>query len=149
MSQARFLILGNSLFNLYKYGWHQPEALRRLMATANAECRIERPCLVVDDDPDALQGLCKLFRQQGHSVTPAIDATIALNILEKSAGDVELVATDVCMPGMNGIELGRRISGLYSGIPVVYLSAHDREPFAQMGLHLPDYLPFFQKPGSF
>jgi CheY-like chemotaxis protein len=116
------------------------------MATANAECRIERPCLVVDNEPDALQGLCKLFRQQGHSVTPAIDATIALNILEKSAGDVELVATDVCMPGMNGIELGRRISGLYSGIPVVYFSAHDREPFAQMGLHLPDYLPFFQKP---
>ena len=64
--------------------------------------------LVVDDDPDALQGLCKLFRQQGHTVTPAIDATIALNILEKSAGDIELVATDVCMPGMNGIELGRR-----------------------------------------
>jgi CheY-like chemotaxis protein len=32
--------------------------------------------LVVDDDPDALQGLCKLFRQQGHTVTSAIDATI-------------------------------------------------------------------------
>jgi DNA-binding NtrC family response regulator len=63
--------------------------------------------LVVDDEAAALTSLSELLVEQGYSVDTATDGYNALGKLEKFAPDV--VLTDLDMPGMDGLELLRRL----------------------------------------
>src|SRR3712207_3110041 len=102
--------------------------------------------LLVEDDPSALQALCHLIRTQGHTALAAEDARVAVKVLQDAKGDIELVATDICMPGgITGIQLGRMIALCYPNAKVLYFSAHDREDLHRLGLHLPDSMPLITK----
>jgi EAL domain-containing protein (putative c-di-GMP-specific phosphodiesterase class I)/ActR/RegA family two-component response regulator len=63
--------------------------------------------LVVDDDPLARAGLGRVLAATGYSVREAANAEVALAMLADAPCDVALV--DVNMPGMDGVELLRRI----------------------------------------
>jgi DNA-binding NtrC family response regulator len=63
--------------------------------------------LVVDDETAALRSLSELLVEQGYSVDTAADGNKALHKLESFAPDV--VLTDLDMPGMDGLELLRRL----------------------------------------
>jgi two-component system, cell cycle sensor histidine kinase and response regulator CckA len=66
-------------------------------------------------------------------------------MLEALQPAIELVVTDVVMPGMSGRDLGERIARLYPGIPVVYTSAFSEDDVVRRGLLEADR-PFLQKP---
>ena len=59
--------------------------------------------LVVDDDEELRRGVSKFLRRVGHRVDEAADGLLAMRIVEEHP--VDLVLTDINMPGMNGIEL--------------------------------------------
>jgi signal transduction histidine kinase len=63
--------------------------------------------LVVDDEPDARELVCRILQNQGARVTAAGSADEALRLLEPSKPDV--LISDVGMPGMDGYQLIRRI----------------------------------------
>jgi DNA-binding NtrC family response regulator len=63
--------------------------------------------LVVDDEAEALKSLCELLVEQGYSVDTATDGGKALGKLDDFSPDV--VLTDLDMPGMDGLELLRRL----------------------------------------
>ena len=63
--------------------------------------------LVVDDDGLVLKGAQRLLQRAGHEVWESTSPKTALNLLDHVS--VDLVITDVYMPGMNGVELTRRI----------------------------------------
>ena len=87
--------------------------------------KIPRHVLVVDDDRLVLAALSEGLRGAGYRVTGAASGEDALGIAARDAPDLALI--DVRMPGMNGIELGRRLRGL-ADVPFIYLSAYgDRE----------------------
>jgi CheY-like chemotaxis protein len=65
--------------------------------------------LVVDDDGLVLRSAQRLLQRAGHEVWEAASPKTALNMLD--AVSVDVVVTDVYMPGMNGVELVRRLSG--------------------------------------
>ncbi len=77
--------------------------------------------LVVDDDGFSRNLLAETLRALGHQVSAAGDAREALQILAKQAHDG--VITDVRMPGLDGIELARRIAMTPDAPPVVLMSA--------------------------
>ncbi|MEO8179875.1 MAG: sigma-54 dependent transcriptional regulator [Deltaproteobacteria bacterium] len=78
--------------------------------------------LIVDDDAAVRQVLCGLLSQAGMSVCEASSAREAELQLEQSAVDV--VVSDVRMPGMDGLALLRRIRQHWPEIGVVMLTAH-------------------------
>src|SRR5690606_22504740 len=61
--------------------------------------------LIVDDEPDVLAMAVELFQTLGYEVLSANNGKDALNILERDP-EIDLLFSDVVMPGMNGVELG-------------------------------------------
>lgn len=78
--------------------------------------------LVVDDEPNARKVLSAILSDAGYQVIESVDAEKALKRI--SRGDVDLVITDVKMPGMNGMQLFDNITKYHSDIPVIFLTAY-------------------------
>jgi len=76
--------------------------------------------LVVDDDPCERQSLANIITALGHAAEPAEDGEQAIEKL--GAGSYDAVVTDLVMPGMDGLELLRRLLELGDPTPVVVLT---------------------------
>lgn len=76
--------------------------------------------LVVDDDEDSRFLLSSLLDEWGYNVQPATDGLDALDELKKRHFDA--VVTDYSMPGLNGIELLKRVHSRWPEIPVILVS---------------------------
>ena len=78
--------------------------------------------LLVDDDAAITTVLGSLLKQEGFSVAVASSGREALSVLEKRPVDVML--TDLRMPGMDGMALLKHVSKASPDVPIVVLSAH-------------------------
>ncbi len=78
--------------------------------------------IIVDDDPYVLESTSLLLRESGHAITACENAKDALSALEKNTIDV--VLTDIMMPGMSGIELLEKIHVDHPEMPVILMSAY-------------------------
>jgi two-component system response regulator AtoC len=78
--------------------------------------------LVVDDDPAVGKVLAALLAQAGIGCSHVPDAAAALEALRRQAVDV--VVTDLRMPGTTGLELLDEIAARWPEIPVILLTAH-------------------------
>jgi two-component system cell cycle sensor histidine kinase/response regulator CckA len=65
--------------------------------------------------------------------------------METAAEPVDLVVTDVVMPGMDGRELGRRLSQRWPDLPILYISAYEMNDIFRRGSPRQS-APFLQKP---
>jgi CheY-like chemotaxis protein len=79
--------------------------------------------LVIDDHPVNLRLAAQVLQSGGHTVIRAEDAEQALGLLQERLPD--LVLTDIGLPGMDGLELTRRLKAdpRYRHLPVVALTA--------------------------
>ena len=100
--------------------------------------------LVVDDDEVIRETLEELL-SASHSCQTADTAEEALAKLEAQCFDV--VLTDISMPGLNGMELLKRVVEKYPGTPVIIISGHSDEDHAQ-GLIKLGAFDFLLKPFS-
>jgi signal transduction histidine kinase/CheY-like chemotaxis protein len=82
--------------------------------------------LVVDDDMLVAMGTMAMLEDLGHSVVTAHSGKEALEKLEM--GGFDLVLTDHAMPGMTGLELGRKIRESFPEIPVILASGYAEMP---------------------
>lgn len=90
--------------------------------------------LVVDDADFMRMILEDILTQQGYTVLLAKDGQGCLDILQDEAVDVCVL--DICMPGMHGIEVLRRIKEERPGLRVVMLSALSQESSVKQALQL-------------
>lgn len=81
--------------------------------------------LVVDDEPDLLEVVRMTLEAGGYDVACAGSSKEALAIIEKN-GLPHLAVVDIMMPGMNGLELSRRLLK-FSDLPIILLTAVDEE----------------------
>ncbi len=79
------------------------------------------PILIVEDSPTQAVALATLLEDAGHAVLTAGNGEAALNTLRES--HVQLVLTDIVMPGIDGYELCRQVKKEWSDIPVVLLTS--------------------------
>jgi two-component system, OmpR family, response regulator MprA len=79
--------------------------------------------LLVDDEPSVRSALGRALRSEGYEVTVAPDGVEALRAHEAAAPDVMVL--DVLMPGMDGLEVCRRLRARGEKIPVLMLTARD------------------------
>jgi PAS domain S-box-containing protein len=79
--------------------------------------------LIVEDEPDLLTATSEIFKLFGYEVYEASSGEKALELLRQGA-KVSLVFTDILMPGMNGIELGRKLRESNPGIQIILASGY-------------------------
>ncbi|MDR0486982.1 MAG: sigma-54 dependent transcriptional regulator [Treponema sp.] len=78
--------------------------------------------LVIDDEKNIREGLADALKMDGYDVVCAMDGDEGWKRF--SGGDVDLVITDLRMPGIGGEELMRRILAQVPGFPVIILTGH-------------------------
>jgi CheY-like chemotaxis protein len=89
--------------------------------------------LVVEDDKDLRAYLIEVLRDLNYRVIGAQDAAAALGILEQSTITLDLMLTDVVMPGMNGRELSRRARELRPKLKILFMSGYSRNAVVHQG----------------
>jgi PAS domain S-box-containing protein len=94
--------------------------------------------MVVDDQPEVLDMVATIFRTLGFEVLTASDGRSALNALNRESG-VQLLFSDVVMPGMTGIELARHVRNQFPAMRIVLASGYPPPDVA--GLNDFDFLP--------
>jgi CheY-like chemotaxis protein len=100
--------------------------------------------LLVDDEPDLLETTGELFRTLGFEVLSATSGEEALEVLKRTP-DLQLLFSDVMMPGMSGLELARRARAFAPGIKVILASGYVGDNAAKEGAPL-DGFEFLPKP---
>jgi CheY-like chemotaxis protein len=101
--------------------------------------------LVVDDEQGLRDLVCRTLQAEGFTTLEAGHGAEALEVIEAAPEAVDLVVTDVVMPGMDGRELGRRISQRWPDLPILYISAYDVNDIFRRGSPRQS-APFLQKP---
>lgn len=101
--------------------------------------------LVVDDEQGLRELVCRTLQAEGYSTLEAGHGAEALEVMETAPAPVDLVVTDVVMPGMDGRELGRRLSQRWPDLPILYISAYDVNDIFRRGSPRSS-APFLQKP---
>jgi len=85
------------------------------------ECGDPPRVLVVEDELALARLYVRALVAAGYRVEHAPDATNALRLLR--GGSVDLVLSDVCMPGMSGLDLLNEIRGKWPDVPVILVTA--------------------------
>jgi len=88
--------------------------------------------LVVDDEIDTCANLSDILSDLGYQVDVAYDGPSALELVRRTAYDVALL--DLKMPGMDGLELYRRIKELRAGTVAIVVTAYASSHTAQEAL---------------
>ncbi|MEP6855461.1 MAG: LytTR family DNA-binding domain-containing protein [Pedococcus sp.] len=119
-----------------------PELLGPQDASAGAAGTALR-ALVVDDEVPALEELSWLLRQDDRiaEVRTAGSGAEALRALD--AGDIDVVFSDISMPGLDGMDLARVIARFTQRPQVVFVTAHDEHAVAAFAV---DAVDFVMKP---
>lgn len=102
--------------------------------------------LVADDETSLRHAVVEILRSTGYKVFEAQTASEAVEIAEQHSGKLDILLTDIVMPGLRGPELARRVTKIHPGIHVIYMSGYaEGFPEAQ----LPPNSTFLQKPFRF
>ena len=78
--------------------------------------------LTIDDEENIRNGLAADFEMDGYNVKTAADGKSGLEFIAK--GDIDLVITDLRMPGISGEDVLRKVTTETPGIPVIVLTGH-------------------------
>jgi len=138
---------GGSRFNVY---------LPRHMGDADEmspEAMAETPLgegemvLLVEDEP-SIREMCQyILEKLGYRVFSADTPEEALHLADEHQGEIDLLVTDVVMPGMNGRDLAQQIKARYPDIKTLYMSGYTADVIANRGV-LEKEVQFIQKPFS-
>jgi len=83
--------------------------------------------LIVEDEESVRHALSKILENYGYAVTCAADAEAGIKAFDAVAG-LDIVFTDLSLPGMSGWELADAIKERAPKIPVILLSGWDIDP---------------------
>ena len=103
--------------------------------------------LIVEDEESVLTLGKEMLEMLGYKVLAVNGADHALRLAGEYGGNIDLLLTDVVMPGMNGRELARRIVAIKPGVKCLYMSGYAAELIARQGF-LEEGIQFISKPFS-
>jgi CheY-like chemotaxis protein len=103
--------------------------------------------LLVEDEPILLKMGKAMLEKLGYRVLSAVSPTQAIKLAEKYPHDIDLLITDIVMPGMNGRDMAARIKALYPKLKCLFMSGYTANVVAHRGV-LEEGLHFMQKPFS-
>lgn len=104
-----------------------------------------RTVLVVDDDAPVLRVASKVLQRVGYEVLEANGGAEALELAEERGGAIDLLLTDVVMPGMGGRELSQEMTARYPEVRVLFMSAYTEDEVILQGVRVAE-VDFISKP---
>jgi two-component system cell cycle sensor histidine kinase/response regulator CckA len=113
-----------------------------------ASSAIERgsETILLVEDEEAVRALTsRILKKQGYNVIAAQHGREAMDIATREEGHIDLVLTDIVMPGINGRGLVERLSGIRPGIKSLYMSGYTDDDIVRRGFIEPSKR-FLQKP---
>jgi PAS domain S-box-containing protein len=93
----------------------------------------EATLLVVEDQADVRRLTLSILKSRGYRLLEAEDANQALAVSDRHSGTIDLLVTDVVMPGMNGRELANQLVARRPGLKVLYISGYSGDAIARQG----------------
>jgi CheY-like chemotaxis protein len=100
--------------------------------------------LLVEHEPFVSDAIGRVLKGLGYRVLRASDGIEALKIVARRYLEIDMVITDLLLPGMNGLELGRELTKMRKALKVLYLSAANGA-LATRGI-ASEKVEFLQKP---
>jgi PAS domain S-box-containing protein len=125
----------------------EAEAPADVPAVREGDLRGAETVLLVEDEGQVLSLAQRILQQHGYTVLAARTPEAALKLAEQHAGRIQLLLTDVVMPGMNGHELQKRLMALQPGLRCLFMSGYTAAVIAHHGV-LDEGVQFLQKPFS-
>ena len=102
--------------------------------------------LLVEDEPGVRKLACRVLRRCGYEVLEASSGEDATRICaQRSGADIDLLLTDVVMPGMNGAELAHMLATSHPEMRVLYMSGYAEDRLIEQ-TGLAAGVPFMPKP---
>jgi PAS domain S-box-containing protein len=89
--------------------------------------------LVVEDDAGVREHVVDVLQELNYHVIEAEDAASALAVISRHDAHVELLLTDVVMPGMNGRELGNRARALMPNLRILFMTGYSQDAIVHQG----------------
>lgn len=88
--------------------------------------------LVAEDDDGTRAVVARILTRLGYRVVLAPDGTQALRLAETHRGSLNLLLTDVMMPGMSGPQLAARVRELMPQLPVIFMSGYPEDALEEV-----------------
>ena len=126
-----------------RFGLHRTRELRRRAARAvgrvgvcvSAGAQLRGSVLVVDDEPTIAEVVCRYLRRAGYDASSAADGSEALVAVDGQR--LDLVVLDLMLPGIDGLEVMRRLREGPQPVPaIILLTARGEESDRIIGLRL-------------
>jgi PAS domain S-box-containing protein len=133
-----------STFTVYLPQSAQSDSQHRVAAVS--ESRSGNETILLVEDQDSVRGIARAaLARHGYTVIEASNGKEALALVEQRHGSIQLVLTDIVMPGMDGRELAKQIALKHPKIRILYMSGFADTLLGSDGI-LELGLPFIQKP---
>jgi two-component system cell cycle sensor histidine kinase/response regulator CckA len=110
---------------LYRWAQAPDRAPGRALA-ARAGSKV---VLLVEDEADVRHIVAEILRRAGHVVHQA-DGLASAEVLLDGLPTLDLLLTDLVLPGGNGLEVARRVRARHDGVPVLFMSGYSESVFA-------------------
>jgi diguanylate cyclase (GGDEF)-like protein/PAS domain S-box-containing protein len=102
---------------------------------------------LVEDEPAVRELAARILKNRGYNVIPAEDGRQALDILARYPNRIDMLVTDVVMPGMSGRDLADHIGAMRPGLRILFMSGYSAEAVESHGI-LARGSTFLEKPFS-
>ena len=102
---------------------------------------------MVEDEKSILTMGKTMLEKLGYTVLAANNPGEALTLAHEHSGEIQLLVTDVIMPGMNGLALAEQLIVLYPEIKILFMSGYTATTIAHHGV-LDEGVRFLPKPFS-
>jgi PAS domain S-box-containing protein len=105
-----------------------------------------RETVLLAEDEESIRAIAvESLGEQGYTVLRAVSGTDALAVAAQYPGPIDLLVTDVVMPGLSGPEVARRLRESRPGLPVLFMSGYADATVDRHG-GLDPSMPFLPKP---
>ncbi len=101
--------------------------------------------LLVEDNDSVRTVTARILDQSGYRVQPACDGRTALSVLEDPSVKIDLLLSDMVMPGLSGNEVAARAAELRPGLPILFMSGYAAE-FAGRPILAHEAVDLLEKP---
>jgi two-component system, cell cycle sensor histidine kinase and response regulator CckA len=113
--------------------------------TGDQKKPIRQTILLVEDEEMVRELMCEVLERAGYAVLPCANPKEGIEVSNRHRDHIDLLLTDVVMPGMNGREMANRIQENLPRLRVVFMSGYTEHALTQDGQVDPNF-EYLQKP---
>jgi signal transduction histidine kinase len=122
-------------FRIYLPSWRGAEQMEMpsFARTVPVGSGGDQTILIVEDQPSLLEVMAEYLGSKGYKILKASDGDTALHIASTHQGPIQLLLTDVVMPGIRGPELAARLGKLRPGVRTIFMSGYSEANLEGLG----------------